>query len=97
MWNSFRIIYFIRERQQQQLDHYQKFESFKSKAEIKMNRSDSIRRDRSYDSVLNRLMRITRTQNDSFKAAMYNFLIAAGIGAFIAVCFIIGPFVRQLL
>ncbi|XP_054747334.1 transmembrane protein 245 isoform X2 [Anastrepha obliqua] len=63
----------------------------------KMNRSDSIRRDRSFDSVLNKLMRMRSQNNETFKAAMYNFLIAAGIGAFVAVCFILGPFVRPLL
>uniref|UniRef100_A0A1I8NVQ7 Transmembrane protein 245 n=2 Tax=Stomoxys calcitrans TaxID=35570 RepID=A0A1I8NVQ7_STOCA len=62
-----------------------------------MHRSDSIRRDRSFDSVLNRLMRIRSQNHESFKAAMYNFLIAAGIAAFVAVCFILGPFVRPLL
>ncbi|XP_054747337.1 transmembrane protein 245 isoform X5 [Anastrepha obliqua] len=62
-----------------------------------MNRSDSIRRDRSFDSVLNKLMRMRSQNNETFKAAMYNFLIAAGIGAFVAVCFILGPFVRPLL
>ncbi|XP_053945266.1 transmembrane protein 245 isoform X2 [Anastrepha ludens] len=62
-----------------------------------MNRSDSIRRDRSFDSVLNKLMRMRSQNNETFKAAMYNFLIAAGIAAFVAVCFILGPFVRPLL
>ncbi|XP_037814153.1 transmembrane protein 245 isoform X3 [Lucilia sericata] len=62
-----------------------------------MNRSDSIRRDRSFDSVLNKLMRMRSQNHESFKAAMYNFLIAAGIAAFVAVCFILGPFVRPLL
>ncbi|XP_075148232.1 transmembrane protein 245 isoform X3 [Haematobia irritans] len=62
-----------------------------------MHRSDSIRRDRSFDSVLNRIMRIRSQNHESFKAAMYNFLIAAGIAAFVAVCFILGPFVRPLL
>lgn len=62
-----------------------------------MNRSDSIRRDRSFDSVLNKLMRIRSQNHETFKAAMYNFLIAAGIAAFVAVCFILGPFVRPLL
>ncbi|XP_030371008.1 transmembrane protein 245 isoform X2 [Scaptodrosophila lebanonensis] len=64
-----------------------------------MNRSDSIpiRRDRSFDSVLNRLMRMRTQNHESFRAAMYNFLIAAGIAAFVAVCFILGPFVRPLL
>ncbi|XP_061393347.1 transmembrane protein 245 isoform X3 [Musca vetustissima] len=62
-----------------------------------MHRSDSIRRDRSFDSVLNKLMRIRSQNHESFKAAMYNFLIAAGVAAFVAVCFILGPFVRPLL
>ncbi|XP_067618011.1 transmembrane protein 245 isoform X3 [Eurosta solidaginis] len=62
-----------------------------------MNRSDSIRRDRSFDSVLNRLMRMRTQNHETFKAAMYNFLIAAGIAAFVAVCIILGPFVRPLL
>ncbi|XP_036214521.2 transmembrane protein 245 isoform X5 [Bactrocera oleae] len=62
-----------------------------------MNRSDSIRRDRSFDSVLNKLMRMRSQNHETFKAAMYNFLIAAGIAAFVAVCFILGPFVRPLL
>ncbi|XP_017847387.1 transmembrane protein 245 isoform X3 [Drosophila busckii] len=64
-----------------------------------MNRSDSIpiRRDRSFDSVLNRLLRMRSQNHESFRAAMYNFLIAAGIAAFVAVCFILGPFVRPLL
>ncbi|XP_037894846.1 transmembrane protein 245 isoform X1 [Glossina fuscipes] len=62
-----------------------------------MNRSDSIRRDRSFDSVLNKLMRIRNQNHESFKAAMYNFLIAAGVAAFVAVCLILGPFVRPLL
>ncbi|XP_023163764.2 transmembrane protein 245 isoform X2 [Drosophila hydei] len=64
-----------------------------------MNRSDSIpiRRDRSFDSVLNRLLRMRSQNHESFRAAMYNFLIAAGVAAFVAVCFILGPFVRPLL
>ncbi|XP_073815819.1 transmembrane protein 245 isoform X3 [Musca autumnalis] len=62
-----------------------------------MHRSDSIRRDRSFDSVLNKLMRIRSQNHESFKAAMYNFLIAAGVAAFVAVCLILGPFVRPLL
>ncbi|XP_017461386.1 PREDICTED: transmembrane protein 245 [Rhagoletis zephyria] len=62
-----------------------------------MNRSDSIRRDRSFDSVLNKLMRMRSQNHETFKAAMYNFLIAAGVAAFVAVCFILGPFVRPLL
>lgn len=62
-----------------------------------MNRSNSIRRDRSFDSVLNKIMQIRTHNHESFKAAMYNFLIFAGIVAFVAVCFILGPFVRPLL
>ncbi|XP_017873777.1 PREDICTED: transmembrane protein 245 isoform X1 [Drosophila arizonae] len=64
-----------------------------------MNRSDSIpiRRDRSFDSVLNRLLRMRTQNHESFRAAMYNFLIAAGVAAFVAVCIILGPFVRPLL
>ncbi|XP_060646466.1 transmembrane protein 245 isoform X3 [Drosophila nasuta] len=64
-----------------------------------MNRSDTIpiRRDRSFDSVLNRLLRMRSQNHESFRAAMYNFLIAAGVAAFVAVCFILGPFVRPLL
>ncbi|KAH8313523.1 hypothetical protein KR067_007470 [Drosophila pandora] len=64
-----------------------------------MNRSEPIpiRRDRSFDSVLNRLLRMRSQNHESFRAAMYNFLIAAGVGAFVAVCFILGPFVRPLL
>lgn len=64
-----------------------------------MNRSESIpiRRDRSFDSVLNRLLRMRSQNHESFRAAMYNFLIAAGIAAFVAVCIILGPFVRPLL
>ncbi|XP_001996016.2 transmembrane protein 245 isoform X2 [Drosophila grimshawi] len=64
-----------------------------------MNRSDSIpiRRDRSFDSVLNRLLRMRSQNQESIRAAMYNFLIAAGVAAFVAVCFILGPFVRPLL
>ncbi|XP_034485570.1 transmembrane protein 245 isoform X2 [Drosophila innubila] len=64
-----------------------------------MNRSDSIpiKRDRSFDSVLNRLLRMRSQNHESFRAAMYNFLIAAGVAAFVAVCFILGPFVRPLL
>ncbi|XP_037946040.1 transmembrane protein 245-like isoform X4 [Teleopsis dalmanni] len=62
-----------------------------------MNRSDSIRRDRSFDSVLNKFMRMRSQNNESFRAAMYNFLIAAGVCALVAVCFILGPFVRPLL
>ncbi|KAH8406986.1 hypothetical protein KR222_003335 [Zaprionus bogoriensis] len=64
-----------------------------------MNRSESIpiRRDRSFDSVLNRLLRMRSQNHESFRAAMYNFLIAAGVAAFVAVCIILGPFVRPLL
>ncbi|XP_055849892.1 transmembrane protein 245 isoform X2 [Episyrphus balteatus] len=62
-----------------------------------MNRQDSIRRDRSFDSVLNKLMRLRSENHESFKAAMYNFLIAAGLAAFAAVCIILGPFVKPLL
>ncbi|XP_017140560.1 transmembrane protein 245 isoform X2 [Drosophila miranda] len=64
-----------------------------------MNRSEPIpiRRERSFDSVMNRLFR-TRSQNhESFRAAMYNFLFLVGVCAFVAVCFILGPFVRPLL
>ncbi|XP_034662074.1 transmembrane protein 245 isoform X2 [Drosophila subobscura] len=64
-----------------------------------MNRSEPIpiRRERSFDSVMNRLFR-TRSQNhESFRAAMYNFLFVLGVCAFVAVCFILGPFVRPLL
>ncbi|XP_015037134.2 transmembrane protein 245 isoform X3 [Drosophila pseudoobscura] len=64
-----------------------------------MNRSEPIpiRRERSFDSVMNRLFR-TRSQNhESFRAAMYNFLFVVGVCAFVAVCFILGPFVRPLL
>lgn len=63
---------------------------------MNLNRSDSIRRDRSFDSVLNRLMRIRSTNNETFKAALYNLFIAAGVAAFVAVCFILGPFVKPL-
>ncbi|XP_055909025.1 transmembrane protein 245 isoform X2 [Eupeodes corollae] len=62
-----------------------------------MNRQDSIRRDRSFDSVLNKLMRLRSENHESFKAAMYNFLIAAGLAAFASVCIILGPFVKPLL
>ncbi|XP_022231159.2 transmembrane protein 245 isoform X3 [Drosophila obscura] len=64
-----------------------------------MNRSEPIpiRRERSFDSVMNKLFR-TRSQNhESFRAAMYNFLFLLGVCAFVAVCFILGPFVRPLL
>ncbi|XP_068153780.1 transmembrane protein 245 isoform X7 [Drosophila tropicalis] len=62
-----------------------------------MDSSNPIRRDRSFDSVLNRLLRMRSQNHESFRAAMYNFLIAAGIAAFVAVCFILGPFVRPLM
>ncbi|XP_023036303.1 transmembrane protein 245 isoform X4 [Drosophila willistoni] len=62
-----------------------------------MDSSNPIRRDRSFDSVLNRLLRMRSQNHESFRAAMYNFLIAAGVAAFVAVCFILGPFVRPLM
>ncbi|KAH8295441.1 hypothetical protein KR018_011120 [Drosophila ironensis] len=64
-----------------------------------MNHSEPIpiRRDRSFDSVLHRLLRMRSQNHEAFRAAMYNFLIAAGLIAFVAVCFILGPFVRPLL
>lgn len=64
-----------------------------------MNRSETIpiRRDRSFDSVLNRILRMRSQNHEGFRTAMYNFLIAAGIAAFVAVCIILGPFVRPLL
>lgn len=42
-------------------------------------------------------MRIRSRNHESFKAAMYNLLVAGGVLAFVAVCFILGPFVRPLL
>ncbi|XP_055373734.1 transmembrane protein 245 isoform X3 [Condylostylus longicornis] len=59
--------------------------------------TNSIRRDRSFDSVLNKILRMKSDNNESFKAALYNFLIALGISAFVVVCFILGPFVRPLI
>lgn len=61
-----------------------------------MNRSDSLRQDRSFDSVFNKLMRMKSENHESFKTAMYNLLIASGVVAFVAVCIILGPFVRPL-
>lgn len=62
-----------------------------------MYRQDSIKRDRSFDSVLNKILRLRIENQESFKAAMYNFLIAAAIAAFAVVCFILRPFVQPLL
>lgn len=62
-----------------------------------MNRSDSIRRDRSFDSVLNKLIRMRTRNHESFKVAMYNLLVVGGVVAFVAVCLILGPFVKPLL
>ncbi|KAL5283780.1 TMEM245 family protein [Megaselia abdita] len=62
-----------------------------------MNRSDSIKRDRSFDSVLNKIYQMGSSNNQSFKAAMYNFLIAVAFAVFAAVCIILAPFVKPLL
>lgn len=59
--------------------------------------SVSVKRDRSFDSVLNKIWRMRSENHEGFKNALYNFMIAAAIGAFAIVCIILRPFVRPLL
>lgn len=58
-----------------------------------MNRRDSFKRERSLDSLLNRIYQMG-SMNNHFK---YNFLIAIALAVFSAVCFILAPFVKPLL